>query len=104
MRTRQWSERVLGAIDDGLLKASWAFMRPDLSLAYSVDVPLEIVTAEGGDGRVLVTARAKDSRASVSVPGFWFSPQPAVEVQRCTIRQSAVRVGLGLLGGLAIRR
>lgn len=93
-----------GGIADGLLTGTWRFLPPELSLAYSVSVPLEIVTSEGGDGRWLVTARATDPRASVAVDGFWFDPPPPVQVARCTLRQTAWRVGIGILAGYGLAR
>lgn len=93
-----------GEIDDGLLRATWGFVPPALSLAYGVTVPLEIVTSEGGDGRWLVVARSKDSRASVSVKGFWFSPPAPVRVAKCTLTQTAWRFGLGVLAGSFVPR
>jgi hypothetical protein len=93
-----------GAINDGLLDASWRFLAPSLSLAYRVSVPLEIVTSEGGDGRWLVTARATDARAAVSVGEFWFSPAPPVQVSKCTLKQTGLRFGIGILAGVLAPR
>lgn len=93
-----------GGIADGLLTGTWRFLPPELALAYSVSVPLEIVTSEGGDGRWLVTARATDPRASVEVSGFWFDPPPPVQVQRCTVGQTLRRVGIGILAGYGLAR
>ena len=93
-----------GAINDGLLDAAWRFLAPSLSLAYRVSVPLEIITSEGGDGRWLVTARAKDPRASVSVGEFWFNPPAPVKVDRCTLKQTGWRVGIGALAGILVPR
>ena len=91
-----------GQIADGLLTASWAFLAPSLDMSYAVMLPLEIVTSEGGDGRTLVTARATDPRASVTVEGFWVQKPEPVVLQRCGIIQTAKRVGLGaLLGAIA---
>jgi hypothetical protein len=93
-----------GAINDGLLDASWRFSVPSLFLSYKATIPVEIVTSEGGDGRWLVTARATDARAAVSVGEFWFSPAPPVRVPYCSLKQTGWRVGIGLLAGALVPR
>ena len=89
-----------GAINDGVLDASWRFLAPSLSLKYGVTVPLELVTSEAG-GRYLVVARSKDPRVVVSVPTFYFSPPPPTQV--CTLGQKAKWLLTGTLTGAAIR-
>jgi len=93
-----------GNVEDGLLTGSWRFAPPELALRYSVAVPLEIVTSEGGDGRWLVTARATDPRASAQVEGFWFAPPPPVQIARCTLPQVARWLGIGVVAGYGIAR
>ena len=93
-----------GQINDGLLTASWRFTAPALGLDYSASVPVEIVTSRGGDGRWLVTARATDPRASVSVPAFYIDPPDPMTVQHCSLGAKAKYVGVGgaLFGGIRL--
>lgn len=89
-----------GELDDGLLRATWGFVPPELSLAYSVRVGLEIITSEGG-GRWLVAARASDPRVSLSVPAFYF--EPPEPLQKCTFGAKAKWFLFGNLTGVAAR-
>ena len=94
-----------GTMDDGLLRATWGFLAPELSLTYGVTVPLELVTSEAG-GRWMLVARSKDPRVVVSVPTFYFSPPTPTQV--CTMGQKAKVFGLGsvigILAGYGIAR
>lgn len=90
-----------GTLDDGLLSGTWRFAQPDLSLAYKAAVPVEIVTSRAGR-RWLITARATDPRASVTVGDYWVDPEPPITVDRCTLRQRATAAGAGSLVGLVL--
>jgi len=75
-----------GSVDDGLLKGSWRFFRPDprLLLDYRADVPVELIQGLAGDGRTVVMARSPDPRVRVSFAELLVDrPQP-VTVRVCS--------------------
>ena len=74
----------VGEFDDGVLAAGWQFVTLDarLLLDYTVGIRGEIIQAEGGDGRVLFTARSLTPRASFVVDSLLFTPPaPRIEVR-----------------------
>jgi hypothetical protein len=94
---RWWTGRV----DDGLLAGSWRFERvpsPELSLGYSVTVPIELVSSEGGDGRWLVTGRSTDPRVTLSLDEVIVEPaEPEVVEVTSWKRDALMVVGGGVI-------
>ncbi len=89
-----------GEIDDGLLTASWGFVLPAIqhTLNYSVEIPGEIVQADAGDGRTIVSARATHPRASLALESIYVDPpDPIVEV-KLSKKQAVVAFFLGVIG------
>lgn len=95
-----------GTFDDGYLLADWLVRMPQrlFSMDYMTRQSIELVTAETGDGRLLITARSDSPNARVDVEDlFYHLPEP--EIRKTGIRWYwvPISVGLGLLGGLAAR-
>jgi len=90
-----------GEIDDGLLRAPWTFFRfdPRLALDYVVEIPIQLIEGESGDGRTLVLARALDPRASVTFDELLVHRFPPVVVEHCSIwTRGKYAAGGGLIG------
>lgn len=91
-----------GEVDDGLLSGLWSFRLPSASfrLDYDVDIPGEIVLSQGGDGRTLVSARALDPRARLTIENAVVQPLPPVVERRTSWTERFISFGLGALAGL----
>lgn len=90
-----------GRFADGLLSADWRFERlpeANLSLGYRIEVPVELVTSEGGDGRWLVTGRSSDSRVRLDLDEVIVEPTTPEVVTRTSLRRQFI---VGLISGVA---
>ena len=76
-----------GQVDDGLLTGGWRFDRiPErFGLNYNVEVPMELISSEGGDGRWLVTGRSEDPCVSLLFSEVLVEPRPPVVEMRCAM-------------------
>jgi len=88
-----------GEVDDGVLRASWTFWRfdPRLTMDYGVNVPIELIEGESGDGRTLVLARGRDPRVTVTFEELLVDRPPPVVVEHCSVG-TRLKWGLGGLG------
>lgn len=93
-----------GNFDDGFLSADWLVRMPQrlFSMDYMTRQQIELVTAETGDGRLLITARSDQPRSQVTVEDLFYDlPEP--EIRRVGLKWYwvPISIGLGWLGGLA---
>ena len=93
-----------GEYDDGLLRGTWTFTRlptPLLEMLYSANPEIELIQAESGDGRILVLARALDSRVDPIFSRLVVDPPPPVIEMHCSLQRqgliAAIGYGLGFL-------
>lgn len=93
-----------GNFDDGYLYADWLVRMPQrlFNMDYTTRYGVELISAETGDGRTLVTARTTHPNAQVEVESLYVDPPPP-EVRRVGVRWYWVPITLvvGVIGGLA---
>ena len=81
-------DSVTAPVDDGLLRGKIAFFPPSsFDLDYRLQVALALGWIDAPDGRLLITARATDSRVGLSYGDVFY--QPPAPVAYCSVGEKA---------------
>ena len=89
-----------GEIADGLLTGAWALSLPTAAhrLVYNVAIPGELVVAQAGDGRTIVSARSLHPSATLELGSIFVQPPPPEIQVRLSWRQAVLAALIGAAG------
>ena len=92
-----------GSFDDGLLRGNWELAPPIFRMPYTVSIEQELIHTLMGDGRMLVTARALDSKVNLQVEDLLFQPPLPVTIRKSSWRSLFTSLSIGTILGLLIK-